>query len=57
MIAVRQVLKYVPPDMTMLENALPTKEMKGFFREHMEFDHMTDEVMTAWEMIAESYTD
>ena len=34
----------------------PNSEMKGFLQEHMEFDQMIDEVMTAWEMLAERET-
>ena len=37
----------------MLENVIPTKDMQAFSQEHMEFDHMTDKVMTAWGILAE----
>ena len=46
-------LNYLPPDLTLLDNVRPTKEMKYFFWEHMQFDHMTDKFMTAWDMISE----
>ena len=52
--AARQVLKYFPPDVTLLYNVCPTKQMKGFFRNHMGFDHIIDEVVTAWGMLAYS---
>ena len=41
-IAAHKGLKYLTPDLTMLENVCPTKEMKGFLLEHMDFDHMTN---------------
>ena len=46
-IAAQQGLKYLTPDLIMLENVCPTEDMKGFFWEHMEFDRMTDKVMMA----------
>ena len=46
-IADQKGLKYLPPDLTMLENVRPTKEIKGLFWDHMEFDHTIDEVITA----------
>ena len=41
------------PDLFFLDNERPTKEMKYFFQEHMEFEHMVDQVLTAWMMLAE----
>ena len=41
-------LKYLPPDLTLLDNVHPTKDMRGLFRDHMEFDQMIDEVMISW---------
>ena len=35
----------------------PTKGVKGFFWEHMDFYHMKDEVMKAWEIISERESD
>ena len=48
-----KVLNYFPPNPTMLENMRPTKDMNGFLQEHMEFDHMIDKVVMAWEIISE----
>ena len=53
MIPARQGIKYLPPDLIVLENVHPTKEMKDFFWEHMEFDHMTGGLMTAWDMLVD----
>ena len=52
MIESRQGLKYLPPYLIFLDNVSPTKEMKGFFQENMEFDHIKDKVMTACEMLS-----
>ena len=57
MISARQGLKYLPPDLNFLDNVRPTKYMKDFFWEHMEFYHITDEVMTSWEILAEREAD
>ena len=45
-------LKYLPPDLTLLGNLHPIKDMKDFFWKDMEFDQMTDEVMTYLEILA-----
>ena len=47
MIPAWQGIKYLPPDLIVLENVRPTKEIKGLFWDHMEFDHTIDEVITA----------
>ena len=48
-----QGLSYDLPDLGTLENFHPAPDMKVFFQENMEFGHMTEEVMMAWEMLAE----
>ena len=50
-------LRYKLPNLGTLENVHPNLEIKGLLWEHMEFDLMKDEVMTAWEMIVEHETD
>ena len=54
MIAAWKDIKYLPPDLKMLENVYPAKDIKGFFRDQMGFDHMKENVMMAWEMIEEN---
>ena len=43
----RRGLSYEPLDLGVLYNVHPNLEMGGFLWEHMEFDWMIDEVMTA----------
>ena len=50
-------LRYNPTDLGTLNNVQPTPEIKGFFQEHMEFDQITDAVMTACEMLVRRETD
>ena len=49
----RKGIKYLPSDLTFLGNVRPTKDIKDLFWKHMEFYHMTYEVMLAWEILAE----
>ena len=56
-IVAQKGLKYFPPDLTLLDNVCQTKDMKDLLWEHMDFDHMTDEVMTACEMLAKREAD
>ena len=39
--------------MITLDHLNPTNETKGLLLEHMEFDWMIDEAMTAWDIIYE----
>ena len=50
-------MRYEPTNLGTLDNVHPNLEIKGLLWEHMEFDLMKDEVMTAWEMIVEHETD
>ena len=52
-IASRKGIKYFTPDLTLLDNMCPTKEMKDLFQERVDFDHMIDEVVADWEVPAE----
>ena len=57
MIADQQGLKYLPPDLTFLDNVRSTKDMKDFFWDHMDFEHMTEEVMKDWDMLVDREAD
>ena len=49
----RQGLRCKTPDLGTLDNVHPDPEIKVLLRKHMEFDGMTDEVITSWEILAE----
>ena len=57
MIADQQGLKYLPPDLTFFDNVRSTKDMKDFFWDHMDFEHMTEEVMKDWDMLVDREAD
>ena len=46
-----EMSKVISPRYDNVVNVHPTKDIKGLFRDHMEFDPMTEDIMTVWGIV------